>query len=180
MSYPVVEHLKQTGTLDPTPEPPKPTEPMVREQSNKTSSTSSPPLNAQKVYTPPSPPLLNLQRRRSTTSSSPPPLSSPSKESHSPKDNKPSVRFMNRGPPDGAGTKRPVGTGRSYSTAELSTIDQKWGMLFDHDRNPTHRSGEFLRGLANHIVRCLFDIIMHGRMLIVTRLRILSQRKILF
>jgi hypothetical protein len=35
---------------------------------------------------------------------------------------------------------------------ELSTVDQKWGRLFDNEGNPTQRLGQFLRGLANHIV----------------------------
>lgn len=38
--------------------------------------------------------------------------------------------------------------------AELSAIDQKWGILFDeglsHDGHPTKKLGQFLRGLANH------------------------------
>jgi hypothetical protein len=37
-------------------------------------------------------------------------------------------------------------------TMELSTIDQKWGRLFDNDGQPTTRLGQFLRGLANHII----------------------------
>jgi len=56
------------------------------------------------------------------------------------------VRFSDRSLPT-----RPS-AGRSYSTVELSTIDQKWGRLFDSDGNPTKRLGQFLRGLANHIV----------------------------
>lgn len=48
-------------------------------------------------------------------------------------------------------SSRPT-AGRTYSTTELSTIDQKWGRLFDSDGNTTTRLGQFLRGLANHIV----------------------------
>jgi len=55
---------------------------------------------------------------------------------------RPSVRFSDRRP----------GVARTYSTAELSTIDQKWGRLFDSEGTPTKRLGEFLRGLANHII----------------------------
>jgi hypothetical protein len=47
---------------------------------------------------------------------------------------------------------RPAGGPRSFSSLELSTIDQKWGRLFDSNGDPTQRLGQFLRGLANHIV----------------------------
>jgi len=97
--------------------------------SNKSSSTSSPPP----THTPPSP----------TQSSKPayvppPPMASPPS---SPLE-KPGVRFSDRRP----------AVARTYSTAELSTIDQKWGRLFDSEGTPTKRLGQFLRGLANHII----------------------------
>lgn len=42
-------------------------------------------------------------------------------------------------------------TPTAHPAIELSVIDQKWGRLFDEGR-PTERLGQFLRGLANHIV----------------------------
>ncbi len=65
----------------------------------------------------------------------------------SPLDKPSGVRWSERNLPT-----RPA-VGRSYSTAELSTVDQKWGRLFDSEGSPTTRLGAFLRGLANHIVR---------------------------
>ena len=59
------------------------------------------------------------------------------------------VRFTNREP-----KTRPAGGNRHFSSLELSTIDLKWGQLFENDGTPTLRLGQFLRGLANHIV-CL-------------------------
>jgi hypothetical protein len=44
---------------------------------------------------------------------------------------------------------------------ELSTIDQKWGRLFNNEGNPTQRLGQFLRGLANHIVRVMLSQYPH-------------------
>jgi hypothetical protein len=41
---------------------------------------------------------------------------------------------------------------RPSSNTEFTTNDNKWGRLFDSDRNPTPRLGQFLRGLANQIV----------------------------
>ncbi len=102
------------------------------EVSNKSSSTSSPPP----TNTPPSP----------TQSTKAPYVAPPPMESRSPPTSpldKPSVRFSDRRP----------AVARTYSTTELSTIDQKWGRLFDSDGTPTQRLGDFLRGLANHIVR---------------------------
>jgi hypothetical protein len=64
----------------------------------------------------------------------------------SPVDKQPGVRFTNRDP-----KPRPGGT-RTFSQLELSTIDLKWGQLFENDGTPTLRLGQFLRGLANHIV----------------------------
>lgn len=53
------------------------------------------------------------------------------------------VRFSNRLPHVAGAT----------SKVELSIIDQKWGRLFDNKGTPTKRLGQFLRGLANYIIR---------------------------
>lgn len=135
-----MEHLKATGGVDDAAKPAPP--PLQRQpsSSNRSSiSASSPP--PRRVYTPPSP-LHQPQPPKATyndTAKSPP---------ASPLD-KPSVRFTDRT------ASKPAATGRSYSTADLSTIDQKWGRLFDSDGKPTQRLGAFLRGLANHIVGSL-------------------------
>jgi hypothetical protein len=110
------------------------------EVSNKSSSTSSPPP----TNTPPSP----------TQSTKAPYIAPPPMESRSPPSSpldKPSVRFSDRRP----------AVARTYSTTELSTIDQKWGRLFDSDGTPTQRLGDFLRGLANHIVRAYICLYIH-------------------
>lgn len=80
---------------------------------------------------------------------------------HSPPDSsdeKPSARFTDTRRPSGdnhddkENLKRPAQAGRTFSTVELSTIDQKWGRLFEGEHTATPRLGQFLRGLANHIV----------------------------
>ena len=130
-----MEHLKQTNTpVEDQPRAP----PLQRDPSNRSSSSSSPPPTAKKVYTPPSPvqsskPTFAVPKYSETATSQP---SSPS-----------GVRFSDRPLPT-----RPAGGTRNYSSLELSTIDQKWGRLFDNEENPTQRLGQFLRGLANHIV----------------------------
>jgi hypothetical protein len=127
---------------------PSKSEPMERALSNdKSCSSTSPPLSPQKVYTPPSP---NSEARRATFSSDSPPLSPVRSIPGSPTVEKQGVRFTNsRGSANKNG--RPEAY-RSPSNTELSAVDQKWGTLFDRDRNPTQRLGHVLRGLANHIV----------------------------
>lgn len=164
----VFEQLKQAGNLDTAAEQSKAEtsrnpelnadqtkfEPMARSPSNdKSCSTPSPPLSPQMVYTPPSP---NSGSRRATFSSDSPPLSLSQSIPSSPTAEKPGVRFTNsRG--SEAKNGRPAAYRLSSST-EFSTIDQKWGRLFDKDVNPTPRLGQFLRGLANHIVSFLIPL----------------------
>ncbi|CZR52996.1 uncharacterized protein PAC_02874 [Phialocephala subalpina] len=129
----LLEHLKQTGNLEEQTRAP----PMQRDPSSKSSSTSSPPPNSRRVYTPPSPQVRQSNAMPAESMRSPP--SSPLE--------KPGVRFSDRGY-----SSRPPAGNRTYSTMELSTIDQKWRRLFESDGTPTKRLGEFLRGLANHII----------------------------
>ncbi|KAH6683297.1 hypothetical protein B0J14DRAFT_529390 [Halenospora varia] len=138
----LVEHWKQTGNFD----DPAKSHPMQRQTSKESSSTSSPPPTARKVYTPPSPTQSSTSR---PTYPPPPSMETRRSPPASPLDKPSGVRFSDREP-----RARPSGPGRSYSTVELSTIDQKWGRLFDSEGNSTKRLGEFLRGLANHMVEC--------------------------
>lgn len=79
----------------------------------------------------------------------------------SPGHEKPSVRFTDTRKPSGdnydekENVKRPGATIRTFSTVELSTIDQKWGRLFEGEHTATLRLEQFLKGLANHIVGLL-------------------------
>ena len=143
----VVERLNRTGSVEDPPKPPM-APPLQRQPSNKSSSTSSPPPTAQRVYTPPSP--TQAQSQVPKPASIAPPMESVKEPVRSPPSSpldKPSgVRFSDRTP-----AARPP-PGRTFSTMELSTVDQKWGRLFDNDGLPTPRLGQFLRGLANHIV----------------------------
>ncbi|KAI9055854.1 hypothetical protein LZ554_000793 [Drepanopeziza brunnea f. sp. 'monogermtubi'] len=155
----VFEQLKQTGAV----EMPSQAPPVHREGS---SDTSSPPPTARRVYTPPSPTQKSRQTYaqsympptvESVRSSPGSPLEEPAGGNRfadrqplapsSPPDKPSGVRFSDRGVPT-----RPAGGNRTYSTMELSTIDQKWGRLFETDGKPTKRLGQFFRGLANYII----------------------------
>ncbi|KAG4426467.1 hypothetical protein IFR04_000349 [Cadophora malorum] len=156
----VFEQLKQTGSVDIPSQGP----PMQREPSNKSSSTSSPPPTARRVYTPPSP--TQTGRQTYTQSFAPPPVDPMRSHPGSPLEEPlGGNRFADRGAPPPSSPEKPSGVrfsdrsaaarpagNRTFSTAELSTIDQKWGRLFENDGKPTQRLGQFLRGLANHII----------------------------
>ena len=144
--------------------------PMQREPSNKSSSTSSPPPTARRVYTPPSP--IQTGRQTHTQPFAPPPVDPMRSHPGSPLEEPlGGNRFADRGPPPSSSPEKPSGvrfsdrsaaarpTGnRTFSTTELSTIDQKWGRLFENDGKPTQRLGQFLRGLANHIASFLLAL----------------------
>ena len=48
--------------------------------------------------------------------------------------------------------KRPKGPSRLSTSKEETTLEKIWGQLFDEESHPTPRLGQFLRGLAIHIV----------------------------
>lgn len=165
--YPVVEQIKNESSVDTAAteaakketmrttasnaDQPK-SEPIARCSSpDKMSSTSTPSPPARNVYTPPSPRTGATHGKTNTGSLPFNPLHSPP---NSPTKDKYGVRFSNPRDPvdkDGAQTARPTAY-RSASSSQFTTIDQKWGRLFDHECKPTARLGQFLRGLANHIV----------------------------
>lgn len=140
----VVEHFRQTANkeilnIDESPN----STPMHRAPSNKSSSTPSPPSTAHKVCTPPSPAEAPKQQANISF----PPMDPVTSPPGSPLEKPSGVRFSDREP-----RTRPAGASRSYSNLELSTIDKRWGRLFDSEGDPTERLGQILRGLANHIV----------------------------
>jgi hypothetical protein len=137
-----VDRLNQSNVVEDELEAP----PLQRAPSNKSqSSSSSPPPTARGVYTPPSPTQATRPGYVVPPSFPPPPSEPIRSPPSSPLDKPSGVRFSDRPLP------RPGGA-RTYSTLELSTIDQKWGRLFSNEGDPTERLGQFLRGLANHIV----------------------------
>lgn len=138
-SHTVLGDMKQPGYSTDDSSRDSPTQ---RVPSNRSSDSLSPPPTARRVYTPPSP----LHPPQHVFSSAPQyeepaPMRSPPA---SPMERPSEPRFSER-------NTRPSAA-RTYSTLELSTIDQKWGRLFDSDGLPTKRLGDVLRGLANHIV----------------------------
>ena len=68
---------------------------------------------------------------------------SPSSSGTQPEEQRAGIRFSVRG--DHVPNK-------SYPPEEQSTINQKWGRLFDDEGTPTQRLVQLLRGIGNHIV----------------------------
>ncbi len=117
----------------------------TRENSN---ASASPTLPKPANYNPPSPPLQTDRR----TSTSPVRLPAPPGSSTTTHRREPSVAQHAQRPlevPDAS--SRPSVT-RELTNTEETPIDKTWGQLFDAEGNPTCRLGQFLRGLANHIV----------------------------
>ncbi|KAI1107364.1 hypothetical protein F4804DRAFT_329399 [Jackrogersella minutella] len=85
---------------------------------------------------------------------------------------KPVVRFSDRGPPR-AFTKRPAISRRSSANAVPAATE--WGVLFDERGYATLRNGQFLRGLARHVID---DLAPNSSNLVITpeKLNVLYSR----
>ena len=164
----VILQLHQSGGLDTsTPVPSRdrfsPPQPVVHQPiplSPSTASGASPNMPG-RVFTPPSPqkhsdypghtspPHHTQSDHRADGPQSPhehrnshysPPRRSPSPQSHT---SDSSDRTY----------ARPKGPSRLSTSKEETTLEKIWGQLFDEDSHPTVRLGQFLRGLAVHLVR---------------------------
>lgn len=143
----VIDSLKESGITGSVPVP-KPQSP--------TSSTSAsfPPRD---VYTPPSPDRRDVPTRSSNS----PDLSSHDGErftsSTTPRNGDQrrqrtmSTSSSNTGTEAGS-RQRPAPAERQATEVEYTTLEKIWQPLFGVDGLPTVRLGQFLRGLANHIV----------------------------
>ncbi len=125
-----------------------------------TVSGSSPPMATRKVYTPPSP-----QKHSDYTSHSSPPPPSTYPAPHSPRET-PTAQFGERrassplSQSSETSHTRPKGPVRLSTGKEETTLEKIWGQLFDEECHPTTRLGQFLRGLAVHIVRTICNVRM--------------------
>ena len=112
------------------------------------SATSLPPRN---VYTPPSPKHVDL------SSSSPDPLARDPLLDGA--DDTPTPRFQRSPPPADMPRarvpSRPPPAARLPTEETYTPIEKMWQRLFDHQGQPTPRLGQFLRGLAVHLVSAL-------------------------
>ncbi|KAL8689666.1 MAG: hypothetical protein Q9218_004713 [Villophora microphyllina] len=140
------------------PPPPPPVQQPVP-HSPSTTSASSPPMPA-RVFTPPSP----HKHSDYTDQASPQSQSGVLPGAHSPQEPRSPIReaqnpnFYDRrtssplSQTSESGHTRPKGPERLSTSKAETTLEKIWGQLFDEEGHPTPRLGQFLRGLAVHIV----------------------------
>lgn len=156
----VINQLKNTGIDGTTPTPtthtqfPPPPPPIQQPVplSPSAVSASSQSMYSRNIYTSPSP------RTHSDLSNhgSPPPQPAfsenwptsppPHVQSHDRKTSSPLSQTSD------SSYARPKGPTRLSTSREETTLEKIWGQLFDEEGNATARLGQFLRGLAVHIV----------------------------
>jgi len=151
----VIKQLKTSGTPVPQSQYPPPPFQQPVPLSPSTMSGSSPPTHHRGLYTPPSPQKhQDYHSQGSPQSHSAPFPTAP----QSPIRDTPAAAFHARrtsslSQSSDEGRARPKGPERLSTGLEETTLEKIWGQLFDEDGHSTDRLGQFLRGLAVHIVR---------------------------
>lgn len=158
----VIQRLRSTNLeaqapANHLPAPSQGSHPAPRPTSPSNHSGSSPPMATRNVYTPPSPqrssddaavvgspsynkfPAQFPNHFPSGPRSSPP----PEKRAQSP---------LSQAGEVGEKESRPKGPSRLSTGKGETTLEKIWGQLFDEEGHPTVRLGQFLRGLAVHLV----------------------------
>lgn len=142
----VINDLKAGGI----PIQQQPQQPYVTRSPTVSTTASFPSRN---VYTPPSPTRHDFSSNGSDSPDRPhaEPVFSPSEDLPTPKyrDDKPT---LTQGAYNESSRARPAPSTRIVSDPEATTLEKIWQPLFDSEGQPTHRLGQFLRGLAIHIV----------------------------
>ncbi|KAI9682682.1 MAG: hypothetical protein M1829_006669 [Trizodia sp. TS-e1964] len=119
----------------------------------RTNSTSSPsPMQNRPAYTPPSPRMKSdIPVHNAPPYQQPMPIpiarSQPASREAPPLDRKVSSPLGSE-----SGPARPMHV-RHESSKEETLFEKAWGQLFNEYGKPTERLGQFLRGLANHIIK---------------------------
>lgn len=158
----VIQQLKTTGIQDsgtPVPQNPRqfPSPPIQQPVplSPSTMSGSSPPMHSRGVYTPPSPQKHHEFHSQGSPHSQSAPFANPpqspvrDRAPHSYPDPRSSSPLSHSSEESRI---RPKGPERLSTGKEETTLEKIWGQLFDEGGHPTVRLGQFLRGLAVHII----------------------------
>lgn len=146
----VLDEIKQSGLTSATPAQPGPPPPPQQHIPPSPDSTSAS-FPARNVYTPPSPYLQD------TPGQHPVAQDLPYRGSHLDEtaDDLPDPRLTSSAPIDiprrDQGPERPAPAPR-MATDDFTPIEKMWQRLFDAEGQPLPRLGEFLRGLAMHLV----------------------------
>ena len=171
----VIKQLQESGGLDGASQPaavplrpqnihvPPPPQTNLHHpipQSPSTNASSSSPIVPNRVYTPPSPqkqhePFPHISPEHSQTGHLPEGPQSPIRDATTHHDSRQPPSPLSHG--SDASDKeyqRPKGPTRLSTDKEETTLERIWGQLFDEESRPTVRLGQFLQGLAIHIVCC--------------------------
>ncbi|KIW14077.1 hypothetical protein PV08_06858 [Exophiala spinifera] len=162
----VLQHLKaiNLSTTVPPAAVPGPTS----QTDAASSAAGSPPLNRATVYTPPTPHRTSEDAGMSGASPEfpppppPPPQPPQSKEpalqgSSSPVENRSISPFsqashQSHSDDNQERKSRPKGPKRVDTSGDATTLERVWGTLFDEQGRATARLGQFLRGIAVHLI----------------------------
>lgn len=164
----VIKQLKTTGLESGTPVPqmskpfsPPPPPPIQQPIPLSPSTVSAPSPSMQRtMYTPPSPHKHQDHPKRESPEFR---SAAPQDASQSPRES-PNTQFKERRASspyseiNDSGYTRPKGPTRLSTGRDETTLEKIWGQLFDEESNPTPRLGQFLRGLAVHIVSGLGEL----------------------
>ncbi|KAK5068622.1 hypothetical protein LTR69_000742 [Exophiala sideris] len=153
----VLQQLKVANPPTPAPQPPLAGPPM----DGASSTAGSPPLDRATVYTPPSP--YRSSEDAGTHQPSPhfPPPPSSTQSSFRPPSPPPEKRpvspfsqgsHLSESDANQERPARPKGPKRISTGGDATIVERAWGTLFDEQGQTTSRLGQFLRGIAVHLI----------------------------
>lgn len=138
----VIQHLKASNISAPG------TSPSI--QPDKSSAGGSPPIDRASVYTPPSP--YPAPEQRSPEKPAGLGVNMPNGASPPPRDKTTSPSFS-RASIDDDPAVRPKGPQRISTSGDMTVVEKIWGTLFSEQGEATPRLGQFLRGIAMHLIK---------------------------
>ena len=148
----VLQQLKGSSLPFPTQQPPM----SGAHNENSSSANGSPPLDRATVYTPPTPHQNPDENGASQPSPQfPPPPAQTAFQAPSPPPDKratsPLSQFDHLSEPE-LSHGRPKGPRRISTGGDPTIVERVWGQLFTEQGNATLRLGQFLRGIAMHLI----------------------------
>jgi hypothetical protein len=154
----VIKELQASNlAAAPPPQPPAPSS--SAGMATSPSTTGSPPTEQRKVYTPPSPYRAAEETAQTISSptqshSKPVPKNQPGENSSDQRPRSPQSQASQADDNDAREdrTSRPRGPKRLSTSADPSILEKIWGTLFDEQGQATARLGQFLRGIAVHLI----------------------------
>lgn len=157
----VIQQLQATNLAPPPPPPPQSQSqyPNVGMATSPSTTTGSPPMDHRKVYTPPSP--YRASEEAAQTISSPTQSQAKAAPKYAPaepaQDQRPTSPLSQASQAEDSDTRedrpsRPRGPKRLSTSSDPSILEKIWGTLFSEQGQTTKRLGQFLRGIAVHLI----------------------------